>query len=403
MTSSGNKDSPQQGYLAAPLVLLGVAVGFVGCCLAGHIFARLNCLRDFRRFHPCIDYRTLYYPTVSQVRSLAREKLPRDRIAVVIGGNSVLQGVGQGAAGNWADRLQELLGEDFRVLNLALPNLLPFEFGSVAAEVLLRDHPRLIFLTNNLWPVTRFPLGEPDGRPLVRYFYWQAQARGLLADGGARDTEVRRLEYIREEESFRELQRQCVLDVRLGFHDLWNAVTYRYASTVWCPPLAGSWTKPRGASPDLDSVLPPVSERRAAASAPKVLTSLRDAIMRARRFVPPSAGKGHWREPNSLVPRSVRQCLPPCLRGRTLVLLNHICPLYLNPLTVRERHTYSRSFEVMRRLFARAGVRAAEVNRDLPAEYFTDSVHLTAEGGRRLAEEVAPEIRALAAQLGYRR
>ena len=400
MSLPGQSRLPQRWIVPLPL-LAGVALSFLSCCLAGRMLARVNCLGHFTRFHVALGYQTLYYPTVSQVRSLARETLDPNKIAVVLGGNSILQGVGQGASGNWALRLQELLGDDFQVLNLALPNAYTFEFGSVAAEALLPDHPRLILLTNNIWPVARASIGDPDGRPFVRYFYWQAQARGLLAASPERDEALRRLEEGRDE-SFRELRRQCALDARLAYHDLWNAATCRFVSTVWCAPLAASWTRPRGAYPDPDLVLPPVNERRAAFAA-KDLATLRGILALTRQFLPPSGHDASWREPHSPLPGTVGNCLSPCLRGRTLVLLNRLCPLYLGPLTADEREVYARSFEVLVRLFGRAGVRAVEVSRDLPARCFSDSVHLTPEGGRRLAEEVAPLIRELADQLGYRR
>jgi hypothetical protein len=145
-----------------------------------------------------------------------------------------------------------------------------------------------------------------------------------------------------------------------------------------------------------------VDESRPPAFGPLVLANLRDAGAKARRFFPPPGAGGDWREPDSPLPESVRACLPPCLRSRTLVLLHHHCPHYLRQLTTEEKEVYARSFAVMARLFARAGVRTFEVSKDLPTACFTDSLHLTAAGGRRLAEEVAPEVRALAERLGYR-
>jgi hypothetical protein len=385
----------------APLPLLaGVLLGFLGCCLAGRVLARVNCLRGFTRFHVAIDGQALYYPTVSQVRSLAREVLLPDRVVVVLGGNSILFGGGQGAAGNWARRLQELLGDDFQVLNLARYGGGTFEFGSTAAEALLRDHPRLIFVTNT-WPGPTTTFGDPDGRPLMRYFYWQAQVRGLLADNPERDAALGRLEGKRDE-SFRELLRQCALDAGLSFHDLWNAAAYRCFSTVWCPLLASSWTSPRRHYPDLDPTYPPAEEPRLKPFSSQVLAYQRGNAALASQFFPPAGQEKGWREPASPLPQSVRECLPSCLRGRTLVLLNHHCPYYLQGLTAEECEGYHLAFAATARMFVRAGVRAAEVGRDIPQRCYCDQVHPTVEGGRRLAEEVAPLIREMAEQLGYR-
>ena len=398
MPLPGGNTSPRRWLAPLPL-LAGAALGFLGCCLAGRVLAGVNCLRGFTRFHLALNFETLYYPTVSQVRALARETLDPNRIPVVVGGNSILQGLGQGATGNWVNRLQELLGDDFQVLNLALAGA-SFEFGSVAAEVLLRDHPRLILVTNS-WPGPLDRLGDPDGRPWLRYFFWQARARGLLAENLERDAALRRLEGERGED-FRELRRQCELDARLSFHDLWNAVTYRRASTVWCPRLAPSWTRPRAAYPDLDPERRPAEERQLEASSGRLVPFLRWNATLAPQFLPPPGKEAGWREPASPLPRTLRECLPLCLRGRTLMLLNHYCPYYLRGLSPDERRNYYRAFEATSRVFARAGVRAREVGRNIPQQCYYDSAHLTVEGGRRLAEEVAPLIEDMAERLGYR-
>ena len=398
MSLPGNR--PLSPRWLAPLPLLaGVVIAFAGCCLAGHMLARVNWLRGFQRFHPAINYMTLYYPTVSQVRSLAREALRPDKIAVVLGGNSILLGAGQGSVNLWSKHLQRLLGDDFRVLNLAQPGAGPFEFGPAAAEVLLRDHPRLIFVTD-AWTVPRLPEELPDGRPPWRYLYWQARARGLLADHPERDAALRRLERWRGED-FHELRRQCELDARLSFHDLWNAVTYRCASTVWCPLLAASWTRPRRDCPDPPLDPPPATESRLEAASPEHVPAMRKSAAVARAFFhAPDRERG--RAPASPLPRLTREGLCPSLRGRTLLLITRSCPYYERQLTTEEKEWYYRSFAVTADLYGRAGVRAVAVGRGLSARHYVDAEHLTAEGGRRLAAEVAPLIRDLAEHLGYR-
>ena len=75
-------------------LLLGIVTSFLGCCLAGHVLSRRNCFDQFARFHYLMDYITLYYPTTSQVQALARETLDRDKVAVIVGGNSIMYGGG---------------------------------------------------------------------------------------------------------------------------------------------------------------------------------------------------------------------------------------------------------------------------------------------------------------------
>ena len=397
MTTTATKALPPPCVLAPRLLLLGVAVSFLACCGAGRLLSRVNCLRDFSRFHPSINYLSLYYPTVSQVRSLARDTLDPDKVVVVLAGNSVLHGYGQGSEGVWTKHLQALLGEQIQVLNLALPGGDTFEFGSVATEALIRDYPRFLLVTNT-WPGPSATVGDPDARPFLRYLYWQAHARGLLADSPERDARLRELTAGRDE-SFRELKRQSELDAGLSFHDLWNVFTYRVATTVWCSQLS-PWTQPRCACSDTDPAFPPVTEPMLQHFRASVLPVVRGTAASARFFVPPAGAPG-GREPASPLPGNVRECLPPALRGRTLMLVTRLCPYFEQLLTPEERHDYHRAFRLTVGQYARAGVRAAEVGRGLSPRHYSDHVHLTAAGGRLLAEEVAPLIRAFAGQLGY--
>jgi hypothetical protein len=360
----------------------------------------VNELEGFTRFHPLIDVQSLYYPTAAQVQALGRATLRPGKVAVVLGGNSIIQGVHQGTAGNWAKHLQALLGDRFQVLNLAQAGGDPFEFGATAAEFLLPDHPQLLLVTNT-WPAPLCPPGDPDGKPPLRYFFWQARARGLIQPYPEREARLRELEKGRDE-SFRELKRQCTLDARLDAQDLWNAVTYRYLSTVWSPGIHSTWVEPRRDYPDSDQAYPPADEAVLKRWSDSVVPELRGtaAMSQALWSSPPGGGVYPLA---ARVSQRLRECLRPEMRPRTLVLLNHRCPYYLQALTPEERGWFLRSFGLAAQIYAREGVRAAEVGRGLQTWHYSDQVHLTAAGGWRLAEEVAPMIRDLAEELGYLR
>src|SRR3954463_15698565 len=92
-------------------LLLGVAVSFLGCCLAGYYLAHRNVYAPVVRFHPMISPETLHYPSASQVVALARSRLRRDRVAVIVGGSSINHGVGQRLEEVWTRKLQADLGD----------------------------------------------------------------------------------------------------------------------------------------------------------------------------------------------------------------------------------------------------------------------------------------------------
>ena len=125
--------------LAPYPLFLGIIVSFAACCAAGLIVSRKDCIKDFVRFNVFTGPQTLMYPTASQVRSLAGAHIGPEKVIVVIGGNSILQGFGQRQDFLWTRKLQALLGDRFHVINLAMSGAFPPEFGGWAAEMLAQE------------------------------------------------------------------------------------------------------------------------------------------------------------------------------------------------------------------------------------------------------------------------
>src|SRR5207245_11801285 len=97
-----------------------------------------------------------------------------NKIIVIVGGSSVLHGTGQAASQVWTRKLQEVLGERYQVINLALRCGRTNEFGQVAAEMLLAEYPQMIFICDCF---SGDLFAEPDGL-FYKYFYWDAYYKG---------------------------------------------------------------------------------------------------------------------------------------------------------------------------------------------------------------------------------
>jgi hypothetical protein len=379
-------------------VILGTVVSFLACCVAGRIVSDRNYYRDFQRFHPSINYLTLHNPTVSKVRALARSRLDRDRIAVVVGGNSVLYGSGSGGGIVWTERLQELLGEDYKVINLAMCGAACPEFGGTAAEVLSRDFPRLIFISN-LWADPGMGAADPDGRPFIRYFYWDAYYHGWLLDDPERVALLASLSRDKDP-AFPELRAQLLQDRVLSFRDLWVTLEYTHFSTTWCPRLGSPWTQPRKNYSVANVPDPPSAPREVLDQvAPAELKALRDSIQANKANMAALAQAGH--SPTANLEVTIRGCFPEPCRRRTLILVSLHNPYYLNQLEPAERADYFTLADQAVQALQRCGFAALQVGRGFPVEWYFDTVHLNTEGGRRMAEAVAPQVRQLARKLGY--
>jgi hypothetical protein len=406
---------PRWERLLAPRALfVGIAVAFAACCVAGHVAGRINYMHHFARFHNRLSPESLYYPTARQVRSFGRDCLDPNKIVVVVGGSSVLHGTGQRVDHVWTKHLQELLGDDYQVVNFALRCGQTGEFGEIAAEILQRDHPKLIFVSDThpgslpIWP---------DGSR-YRYFYWDAYNKKLTVTDAARDAQLAKeipdTEKMEQEvgkkraieamgmlaEQQRELHTAMALDRGVYFHDLWNTVAYRWFHTMWTPPTRESFRRARKGFADNDPGPPPL-ETRYAQQNDWIMS-----IVRANLYGCVKDAAGNWVEDRSSpvwaeLERRAAVNFPEPTHRRTLVLAMWFSPYYCNQLSPDERAVSAQMSRSTVQHLEKIGFKALGVGQDfLPADY-ADWQHLTETGGEKLATAVAPAVRELAQSLGY--
>jgi len=375
--------------LTPPLFFLGIALGLALCSVAGRKAPKAVVFHNFKRFHRALDPESNYFPTALQVRALARQQLPADKIAVIIGGSSILQGVGQSAANLWTRRLQERLGDDYRVLNLAMPGGAPNEYGQLAAEMLGCDHAKIIVVGDcGLLGYADFPDGRLDD---YRYFFHDAQARGLLLPYADRAEALQALAPERyAKKNLRELELQTRANRWLSFNDLWNVIGYRWCYTVWDELNHAHFWQPRRLNRD----------RTATAIVPAQQTLRRAQHADYLRQVVWSASLEDMR----MVERQVRQSVPEALRPKTLAVVTRCNPELLAALAA-ERPDFSARYQdqvqKMLVLLRTCGLEAVAGCTTLTRDDFMDVNHPNASGGAKLADELAPVIRAMAHRLGY--
>ena len=383
-----------------PALLLGAVCAFVSCCVAGRVLSRRNPFVDFQRFHHAISPQALFYPTASQVRALGRARLDRDRIAVVVGGSSVLRGAGQRANEVWTRHLQEELGDDYRVLNLAMDGAFPAEFGGTVAEILTRDFPRLLFVSDVFlgYALARDPVpGErvaaiPFGTRYP-YFFLDATFKGLLPTDPARDEAIRARLDANADAGLAELVRGSRVDGLVYSRDLWTTLAYRHFFSVWSP-AAVPFGRPRRSFPDAGEQ-PLLAGVRYTASAVKMtVDDLRTQIAAGKRLRQQVAD-GRKPEPNALL------LFPPALHGRTLLIARRSSPDSMLHLRPEERAQHSALLTGFVRELQRAGFATVETGVGYAEVDYLDSCHLSESGGRKLAREVAPALHRQARRLGY--
>jgi hypothetical protein len=395
--------------ISAKPLLAGVVIGLIACAWGGHAVGRINLFTNFDRFRMAAEIRTNYQPSTNQLRSLTREMVRPDQIAVVVAGNSILMGMGQGPDNVWTHQLQAELGDRYRVINVALPGACPQEFGTVVAEMLYKaGHHRLIVITNQ-FHMAVWPIGEPDGRPVFQWFYHDAATRGLLLDDPHRDARLtlpldQRVDSAKDQSQRDELKRQVAIDYWMNFRDLWNAFEYEYGVTVWCKPLAKTWWQARKHYADTDGLREPATLVFLETIRPQfqqdlegMVTAMRPIVRRPTgELIPPGDLVGPYQTEETL-----KAIFPAPIRERLVMVLTHYNPYFIGLLTHDQRITYDALAPAVTAFYARASVQVVEIGRGYGAADYFDQCHLTVAGGNRMAATLAHVVRQKSAQLGY--
>jgi hypothetical protein len=385
-------------------LLAGVVVAFLGCCLAGRLLSQRNPYKWFTRFHAFIHPMTHVYPTASQVRALARERLDPNKIAVIVGGNSILHGHGQRVDHVWTRRLQKLLGDDYCVLNLAVFSAEPSEFGAVIAEALAAEYPRLIFITAFSYGI---PPGAPDGST-YRYFYYDALYKGIIPSDAERDVHLAEWDEKRAEkegDKLVELRRGRRMDSALYFQDFWTTCTLKWFNTTWTPLLTERVTAPHLVYADMGGQegLHLLGMRDGDRQVVRGLSEWLGELVFGARALPPLGQRQKLRPDPEVSPlvRKFEACFPSANRPRTLILATQESPAYVEELKPDVKAEYFSVHGKVAEVLEAAGFGALDVCRDFTVEDYLDVIHLSERGGDKLAERVAPKVRAMARRLGY--
>jgi len=382
-------------------VVAGVLLGFAVLSWAGRTVTQETWYRDFNRFHPLISPDSHYQPTVAEMCAIVRAQCRPDQILVIVGGNSIFQGVGQPVEKLWTRRLQELLGDRYAVINLAFRGSSPTDGGALVAEALRREYPHQIYLAN----VPPFTAASPIGSTDYRFMLFDAHYKGLLLRHPERDAAI--ADFLAHPDRYPEAREQNLAaraDAWLRFRALWNWFSSTRAFTFPTPltPEPGRAFQPRQAfadrEPDFETL--PWSDRFPARALALETEITRNTSI--KYYVP--TPDGGWKL-NDFEQQQFRKfalaAFPESLRSRTLIVVSRNSPHYVRQLSAAEQARDDLAYRDTVAAWRALGFPATEYGADFEPEDFGDRTHLAASGGRKLAGIIAPEIRRIAAQLGH--
>ncbi len=372
-------------YLHPPLFIGGVIVGFLCSILAGHFAAGHNMFRNFVRIHQLIGTESFFNVTALEVYRLL-EQVPPEKILVIIGGSSRFNGAGQRPQELWSRYLQERLGPNYAVVNLALRAGAADQGGSHAAEALIKAGRRVLYVAD--WGASG--VGPAGAQPQYWYFFYDALARDLLLDSPGRDRGIAELEASPGQGAVaRELRLRSRLNRWFYFDDLWTYVGYRYAFfAAWHSLVRPFPFAARSALPDPEETLPPDCCYQ--------YRDFGESLGVARGFATPRFSERLREQADKWSP-----LVPVQLRERSLIVWIGLSPFYTDHFSDEERLRFRANMIAAAESLRRAGFQGVEIGRDWNANDFVDLFHLSEQGGRKLANVIAPLVSQMARDRGF--
>lgn len=368
---------------------LGIVVGFTLAVAAAHQAAGYSKPSNFKRFHQFISPDTGFYPPFSMLENLALARWSPGQTVVIIGGNSIFNGVAQPAAVLWSDRLQALLGKSYVVVNLSFRGAYASEGAALVAESLLKRGIPTIYLAN----AAPGSMARPY-ESTYAYLFWSALAQDRLLPNPARERELNhRLNVLPPSitAGMKAKRLAAQLNHLLQFEALWHHVAYRHFSTVWSYVSRDRFWQARDQRPDHEPDAPPVEQRF------RSQLELEMQITRgyAESLMEPN-GSGGWRPlvaGDAQARLDIDEIFTAPLRARMVLVLVLNCPFYRVRLSAEEQSRDAAMYAAYEKIWRDQGVACITAGHEFGPEDYFDRTHLVGSGGAKLAQAVATEIR----------
>jgi hypothetical protein len=383
----------KNGYYSR-MYLLGTLAGFIICTTLGAALTTVRLpIADFKRFFEYINPNGGFYLTYNEILAQAREKLAQSkgRTLVIIGGDSVFFGEGQSTGSLWTEELAKQLGDQYAVINLALPGTKVFEAGYWVYEKLKAEGEPVILVTTAM-PSTVF---EPSGTIPVHYMYFDAVERKCLGDYDERDLfSLRHSEWtlFKDGEHRDTLKLRSIFNHYLSCEELWTRFTYSIMGNYYHRNTAYRSLEPRSwfKDPLVDRpAFDPIDTEKLDQGTNIIRHYMAGITSLYEPQIKEETQQFFWRRLAGCTKASV----PDNCKSQIMVCVTALNPLFLDELTASERAKYDRIKSLWLKNFREHGFYTVELNNELKPDCYIDFDHLTPSGGKAMASTLAPLIK----------
>lgn len=383
--------------LKPPYFFIGIFIGFSMCCLAGYIVSKNARFHHFSRFFSAISPSMQYFPTAHELLTTAKHDVNPNKILVLIGGSSIFRGTGHNSDDLWSKELQKQLGDKFQVLNYAVDGGNFTSFGGTAFRILNKIYPKIIYAS------TCTPGGMPfEGIDPYRYIFWDAYYKNLYHPDSI---EKKLIRDIQQRDFFTANGAEqfilSFLDGFLYFRNLWNWVEYRFIFTTWNDLTAK--TPLRSRKNYIDDAMDYKALRENLINDHNRIDAEIDLYDRViASLVDMSSSHLKVNEQTFIHNRQVYDdSFPRVDRSKILCVMISENPDRIRALTKRKQQAHELIMNQTLIMLKQLGYHAIYIGQNYSGNDFFDGAHLMASGGKKVAFEVAKEIRKIAHQENY--
>jgi hypothetical protein len=352
-----------------PALLSGLVLSFAICSVAGHWMPEK--LEHFTRFHIFVSPDSFFYPTVRAVYNTARSIASRKKPFVVLGGSSVIYGAGQPPGKTIADFLQSALGRDYTVMNLAMRGGDVAGMGLFVAEAMRSDGYDVYYVADTLFGAR--PRGS---NRYFDYIYWQYRYEPFVRWYSPRDD-------VGEKMWTSNVGLGRWLNAAFRFDNLWNQIAYDRFFTVYSKFMHQKFWQPRGATRDPEFETPKgyfyqhANIDREAASVAQIGGDISEEDWGESRLL--------W-----------NATIAPQMRPRSLLVLCKKDPRVTARLDQALQEKIANLYTEAVKRYRAAGFNADEPCKSFEPDDYADPTHLSPEGAKKMATEIAVSIRQMA-------
>lgn len=174
--------------LRATAFILGLLLTLVSVSFLGDKSLQNPQFPGLKRFWMYQSPSTNFFPTARQLEAWSTQQISSTRqTVVIIGGGSVLMGVGQPVELSVSEQLQNILGGEYRVLNLASRGGATYGQGQYVATSLVKKGYNVKFIADVFINyVPPFQNNSPYEKT-----YWQSKYAGMLSPLGDVDKAIK--------------------------------------------------------------------------------------------------------------------------------------------------------------------------------------------------------------------